>query len=211
VLCHAEEGWNKAVSMGELYDLPTGLRPAVMPHLPEFRMVLDDLTKSSDEQIKARSLQALAALGLLLLRHARQDRSMAELMAEWIDLLRVVWNAQGGRESLATIVRYILLANRRTTIQDLESKVVPLLGTSAREVIMTEGQRLIELGRIEGRNEGRNEGRAAAVIAVLAARGLEVPDQVRDRVMGCTDPATLDRWIALAVTAGSAEDVVREG
>jgi hypothetical protein len=203
VLCHAEGGWNKAASMGELYDLPAELRPAVMPHLPEFRMVLDDLAQQSDEDIRARSLQAFAALGFLLLRHVREDRSMAELMGEWIDLLTAVWNSHGGRESLATIVQYILLANRHTTIQDLEATVVPLLGTSACEVIMTEGQRLIELGR--------NEGRAAALIAFLLTRGLEVPDQVRGRITACSDLATLDRWIARAVTAASADEVVREG
>jgi Uma2 family endonuclease len=55
------------------------------------------------------------------------------------------------------------------------------------------------------RDRGEARGRAQAILGVLAARGLAVPEGVRARVTGSTEVATLDRWLALAVTAASGE------
>ena len=57
--------------------------------------------------------------------------------------------------------------------------------------------------------QGNAEGRAHAVLAVLVARGLDVPEDVRARIT-CTELARLDAWLARAVTAASAADVVRD-
>jgi len=62
----------------------------------------------------------------------------------------------------------------------------------------------------EGKAEGRAEGGAHAILAVLAARGLDVPDEVRARITACTDLARLDAWLARAVTASSAAEVIGE-
>jgi hypothetical protein len=58
--------------------------------------------------------------------------------------------------------------------------------------------------------QGKAEGQAHAILAVLAARGLEVPEPVRARITACTEPARLDSWLARAVTAAAAADVVGE-
>ena len=42
-----------------------------------------------------------------------------------------------------------------------------------------------------------------------AARGLDVPEDVRAQVLACSDLARLDAWLARAVTAASAAEVVR--
>jgi len=54
------------------------------------------------------------------------------------------------------------------------------------------------------------EGRAHAVLAVLAERRIPVPDEVRAQIAACSDLPLLDRWLARAVTAASAGEVVRE-
>jgi hypothetical protein len=56
--------------------------------------------------------------------------------------------------------------------------------------------------------EGEALGTAKAVLAVLAARGLHVNEPVRARILGCGDAATLARWLAKAVSASSAEEVI---
>jgi len=66
-------------------------------------------------------------------------------------------------------------------------------------------------GRREGRDQGVVEGKAAAILAVLAARGLAVGEAVRARIAGCRDGAVLDRWIGRAAVADAAEDVVGGG
>ncbi len=63
-------------------------------------------------------------------------------------------------------------------------------------------------GLRDGKREGKAEGKAEAVLAVLQARGLMVDETSRACILSCTDPATLDRWIARAVTAPSAAAVL---
>jgi predicted transposase/invertase (TIGR01784 family) len=60
----------------------------------------------------------------------------------------------------------------------------------------------------EGLSRGLSQGKAAAILAFLAARGLTVTEEARARIEGCRDVALLDRWIARAATAVSAEEVV---
>lgn len=62
-------------------------------------------------------------------------------------------------------------------------------------------------GLQEGRQEGRAEGEATAVLEVLAARGITVPAEARDRITTCTDLRQLKTWIRRAVTATSVDDL----
>ncbi|MEI7891916.1 MAG: transposase, partial [Myxococcales bacterium] len=63
-------------------------------------------------------------------------------------------------------------------------------------------------GEAKGKAEGEAKGKAEGILAVLRTRGLEVPEHVRARILGCQDAALLDQWIAMAVTAKIAADVV---
>lgn len=74
-----------------------------------------------------------------------------------------------------------------------------------REAIYEEGE---AAGEGEGEAKGEARGEAEGVLAVLAARGFAVSDAERERVRACTDGATLDRWIARAVTAGSVAEAL---
>jgi hypothetical protein len=59
----------------------------------------------------------------------------------------------------------------------------------------------------QGRAEGRAEGEAKALLAVLAVRGLAVPDDARARIAACTDLDQLEGWIRRAVTVESIDDL----
>lgn len=61
--------------------------------------------------------------------------------------------------------------------------------------------------RDEARAQGRAEGEANALLAVLAARGLEVPDDAHARIASCTDVDRLSTWTGNAVSANSIEEV----
>ncbi|MDQ3990292.1 MAG: hypothetical protein M3291_14080 [Actinomycetota bacterium] len=60
----------------------------------------------------------------------------------------------------------------------------------------------------QGRAEGEARGRAAAVLAVLEARGVEVPGEARARVASCTDLDQLDAWVRRAATVDSVRDLL---
>ncbi|HSK75224.1 MAG TPA: hypothetical protein VLQ45_02105 [Thermoanaerobaculia bacterium] len=87
-------------------------------------------------------------------------------------------------------------------------------------------KKYVAQGRAEGRNEGRAEGRveglaegrvegraeeaARALLTVLRARGLAVPDTVRERILAQKDPERLERWLEKAAVANSVAAVLDE-
>ena len=139
----------------------------------------------------------------LMLRHARDEQGISTLLEGWRELFQAIWQAEDGREVLGIFIRYVLLANDKVTLQDLNQTLVPLLDQGVGEVIMTEGQRLIEKGRMEGRAEGRAE----ALLAVLRARGFQVSQAAQKRVESCMDVVVLERWLVRAATVDSLDAV----
>ena len=59
----------------------------------------------------------------------------------------------------------------------------------------------------QGKAEGKAEGEAHAVLAVLAARGFDVSEEVRARIGECTDLVQLESWVSRAVTVDSVEEL----
>lgn len=49
-----------------------------------------------------------------------------------------------------------------------------------------------------------------AVLTVLRARGITVPDDTRERILAQKDAELLQRWLEKAVVAASAAEVVGE-
>jgi hypothetical protein len=62
----------------------------------------------------------------------------------------------------------------------------------------------------QGRAEGLAEATARDVLTVLQARGLEVPDAVRERILSQKDPERLQRWLEKAAVAASVDAVLDE-
>jgi predicted transposase YdaD len=80
-------------------------------------------------------------------------------------------------------------------------------------------RKFIAQGRAEGRQEGRQEGLEEgqekgrlegglmALFKVLDARGLEVDDASRQRLMACTELTQLEDWLRQAVTVQSVQEL----
>ena len=62
-------------------------------------------------------------------------------------------------------------------------------------------------GLEEGRAEGEARGEANAVLTVLGVRKIEVPEDARARIRGCTDMEQLDAWLRRAAVANSITDL----
>ncbi|WP_437581649.1 hypothetical protein [Sorangium sp. So ce887] len=58
--------------------------------------------------------------------------------------------------------------------------------------------------------QGRIEEAARALLTVLRARGIAVPDAARERIVAQKDPERLERWLEQAATAGTLTDVLDE-
>ena len=62
----------------------------------------------------------------------------------------------------------------------------------------------------QGRTEGRTEEAARNLLAVLRARGIAVPDALRERILAQKDPERLERWLEKAAVAASVTSVIDE-
>jgi predicted transposase/invertase (TIGR01784 family) len=62
-------------------------------------------------------------------------------------------------------------------------------------------------GRAEGRAEGEAKGRAEAILRICEARGIALTHAQQGRILACSEPGQLDRWLAVAVTATDADQL----
>ena len=60
----------------------------------------------------------------------------------------------------------------------------------------------------QGEARGKALGEAQAVLTVLDARGVAVPEAVREQILASTDLTQLDTWLRRATTATTADDVI---
>jgi len=65
-----------------------------------------------------------------------------------------------------------------------------------------------EEGKAEARAEARIEQGASSVLTVLRARGIEVPEAARARILAQTDLQLLERWLVRAIAASSIGEVI---
>ena len=65
--------------------------------------------------------------------------------------------------------------------------------------------RAVNLRRLMDSVEAHGEARA--LLTVLSARGLEVPDDARERINSCTDFDQLDMWVRRAATAKTVKEL----
>lgn len=91
---------------------------------------------------------------------------------------------------------------------ELVYAVLPVVARRQLEELMstsTDGRLSEPAQYFVGKGEAR--GRAASVLGVLEARGIEVPQDVRGRVLECQDLELLDTWMRRAVTARTVDDL----
>lgn len=87
----------------------------------------------------------------------------------------------------------------------------PTAGTPEERELMS--NLLAEFERYEadifhrGVQQGEARGKAASILSILAARGLPISDEVRSHILSCDNLATLDSWLARALTTPTADSL----
>jgi predicted transposase/invertase (TIGR01784 family) len=207
VLYHGPRGpWTAPRRVEELVDIPLeeARREGWLQHLLRLEYVLYDLMAHSEQELKTLACPPLVRLALVLLRLA-STRELNRRLTQQVDLFRDVYTSPQGERELEAVVHY--LQERGTEVTgEVTRQVLSCLMREQRaeELMRTMGQRL----RAEGRVEGRAQGLAEGVLRILAARGVRMDDESRQRIQGCTDLATLDLWFERALHAHSISEVL---
>jgi len=68
-------------------------------------------------------------------------------------------------------------------------------------------RRLAAEAEARGEEKGEARGEAKSILSVLQLRGLSVPDEMRARVLACSEPEQLEIWLRRALTVTAAEDL----
>jgi hypothetical protein len=189
----------------ELFELPGGEDEQARWRalVPRFEYLLDDLTAEREEALWARPGPPLVRLAWLALRYGRTEE-LAERLPDWMALFAQVQAAPDGTENLGMVVRYLLYIGD-STAREATGRVLHSVmdAQRAEELMRSYGEELIE----QGLARGRAQGRAEDVLRILAARGVHVADEARQRILTCTDVTTLDRWFDRALNASTLSDV----
>ncbi|WP_432987418.1 hypothetical protein [Dactylosporangium sp. CA-233914] len=68
-------------------------------------------------------------------------------------------------------------------------------------------RRYFNEGEASGEARGEARGEVKALLAILDARGVQIPDQIRADITKCTDLDQLGIWIRRAATANTIQDL----
>jgi hypothetical protein len=219
VMYHGPEGaWTAPRRVEDLFDLPRGEqeRERWRGLVPRFEYLLDDLTAEREEALRGRPGPPLARLAWLVLRHGRTEE-LARKLPEWVALFAQVQAGPEGAEHLVVLIRYLLWVGDKSVHAAAGRMLHSLVDAQrAEELMRSYGEELIERGlqqglakgREEGRQQGLTQGRAEDVLRILAARGVHVDETARQRILTCTDVATLDRWFDRSLNATTLSEVL---
>jgi len=207
VLYHGPEGrWTAPRRLEELFEVPEQepQRSQWRAWVPRFEYAVDDLTQAQAEALMQRAGAPLARLAWLALRFGRTE-ALARQLPGWVGLFTQVLRSSGGSEELRMVVHYLLWVGDQAARTATASVLNSVMGTQRTEELMLGwGEELFEKGRQEGLAKGRAEG----VLRILAARGVQVGDEARQRILSCKDTALLDQWFDRALKATHLSEVL---
>jgi len=152
------------------------------------RLLIDDLKRCTERELRRAGLTPLAQLTFLCLRFLREWTAVEALagLDRWSDLLSAVDRDEGpplGREAVATIGWYCLHVTK-IPAEDLHVTFERIL-KRPEETIMSTAEKL--------RREGRAEGSARLLVRLLTKRFGPLPTETAARIHSATI-AELDRW-----------------
>jgi len=210
VLANAPQPWRGPNRLLDALTVDPSLRDALAPYIPDFRLVVDDVTSTDEATLRARPASPVVRVLWWSLRVARLGHAAEELGA-WAVLVASTQreDPQAGQH----ILRYMSKVGRGA------SAVKALAAHEAsKEAVMTLYQELIakgeqlglakgeQLGLAKGEQLGERAGLLTALTVALEARFGALPASTRARIEA-TPTSSLAALVARAATSATLEDV----
>ena len=220
VLSHAPGGWTAPTRFSSLFSPTLGLLSDAV--LPDFAYAVDDLHRTTDADLRRRTLAVQARLALWLMRDARDAARLLRRLVRWIPDIDRLARLPNGERALEPLLRYVALVSSDLQLEQIRAILedrVPIaeaVTMTIAEQLRAEGEAKGRTegeakgrteGEAKGRTEGRAEGKAEAIILVLQSRGLHVDEQVQAR-LGAMSIEDLDASLRRAATVASVDELL---
>ncbi|MCA8922909.1 MAG: Rpn family recombination-promoting nuclease/putative transposase [Planctomycetes bacterium] len=197
---NGRQPWTAARSLGDLFSLSEQARRAAAGLLPELGYRVDDLRRSTDEELRGRPVSLVGRVTLIFLRHGTDTE--AELLAFLRGEAGLLGDLED-RDDMIAHSNYILSVDGGETKQEVFDALKQALGPRNQEVVMTVAEQLRE----EGRQEGRLEGERSLLLRQLRRR-FHLDAQTESRIAQAGEEA-LALWADRVLDAKALEDVFR--
>jgi len=202
VLHHGNQAWPYPTNFRHLYDLDGGDESPLLDLLLDFEFILDDLTRATDDELRARTLDAATLLTLLALKHARTAPDLGQRLLAWVDLMNAASRTTGGREVLFLVLRYLVVVNEAIGGDFVRHELAPRLDDEmTKEKAMTWGEQMLA--------EGHERGERAMLRKLLQRRFGPLPAAVIARIEQAPSPQ-LESWAERLLDARSLDEALAE-
>ena len=191
VVHHSEGGWSAATRFEDVID-PAALElEGMLRYIPRFEMLLDDLSKATDEDLQRRGQALAQSLVLWALRDARNSERFFAHFRAWAKLLDEVAADPSEQRVFKALLRYIssvLGADWADQLRQLLLELAPATERAMQTIAESWEQKGIEKGIEKGRVEGRVEGLQELVRRLLTKKFGPLTESILERLGAATAP-----------------------
>jgi predicted transposase/invertase (TIGR01784 family) len=211
VLSHAERGWHVPTSFEDTLDLGA-MKDHLLPHIPRFRYIVDDLASASDDEINERVSSLYVRIVMRLLRDGRR-LPISLVFQQCADLLRAIGQSTP-IESIELLLRYAVYLSETADREPLRAVLATIatdkdhtMRNLADSLLETVEARGIEKGIATGIEQGRADSLRSVLRKLLLLKFGAVSPSVDSKVASASVDV-LDAWVGRVLTSESADEVV---
>jgi len=196
VVYHGEGPWAGPTRLVELVDPVVLELPELGRLVPDFAVLLDDLTVATDAELESRQLGLFATVAAVFLRDARDPARVVPAVERMATLYGALRHAPDGARAVALLLRYLSCV----------TEVDPAEVTAVLERQLPEAKELVMNWVERWKEEGRQEGRRRTLRRQLELRFGLLDDGALAQLEGADEEA-LDRYTERVLTAGTVGEV----
>ncbi|WP_024802588.1 Rpn family recombination-promoting nuclease/putative transposase [Nocardia sp. BMG51109] len=193
--------WSAPLQFTDLIDLDAAAKTAIAPYMPQFRFLLDDVSRLGLEALRERDLTPAARTVLVLQQIVPGNDQVVEDILKWLaDDLRALEAGPNAARKLQIVISYVMKVGDPDPGKLAAG--MAQIGPRAEEATMTLAERL----EARGREEGRAEERAAVLIELMTDRFGTLPVATIQRVESAS-PDQLRAWTKRVLRAQTIEEI----
>ena len=205
VLYQGATAWTAPRTLAELYDLSDQALHDLGEFLLSLRFVLDDLRVTPDHALRARPVDDLVRVALVVMKHITSEHLLDQLARLRAEITRLL-ATEHGRIGFSGILWYIESAHPNLGQFDILSHLRPVVGPEITKTMETYEQTIERLVIEKHKRLAREEEAQQILLRQLTRRFGALPESVTARV---TDAGRedLERWSDRILDAASLDDV----